>query len=95
MSNYALTLISKPKDDGSYQYSTSIWQDGPDREARSQVRERNFQNEAELTQQMNALIGSSGDANNMLPLLHAKGSFVIPANVSISDEQAESFGWIL
>jgi hypothetical protein len=90
MKPYILTLIAKHNDDGSYQYSTSIFYACGD----GLSQQKSFDNEQEFSWYVNSLFGGPGDLNNVLPRLKREGEFRIDHAIKMSDRQAMQFGWV-
>jgi hypothetical protein len=90
MKKYLLTLIAKLNENGSYQYSTSIFE-VKEIVTGGQARQKDFGSDAELIREFNASVGDGGDLNNILPKLHQRGSFDV--EVFMSDVHAAKFGW--
>lgn len=91
MKTYTLTLFAKPKDDGSYEYSLSIWEN---RGIGSLAREMNFESESLLRRRINPVLPGGGDINNILPQLKRDGDYWFPFAMPMSDQQAANLGWL-
>jgi len=90
MNPYMLTLIAKHNDDGSYQYSTSIFNAC----GVGVSQQKYYDNEMEFSWYMNSLFGGPGDLNNVLPRLKRDGEFRLDHAIKMSDRQAAQFGWV-
>ena len=89
MKTFTLTLHAKRKSDGTYDYSLNIWEnrDNPSSEM-------NFESEALLRQQLDAVLPDGRDANQILPQMRQDGDYWFPFTMPMSDAQAANLGWM-
>jgi hypothetical protein len=89
MKTFTLTLYAKRKSDGTYDYSLNIWENrgGP-------TTEMNFESEALLRQQLDAVLPDGRDAHQILPQAQRDGDYWFPFTMPMSDAQAANLGWM-
>ena len=89
MKIFTLTLYAKRKSDGTYDYSLNIWENrgGP-------TTEMNFESEALLRQQLDAVLPDGRDAHQILPQAQRNGDYWFPFTLPMSDAQAANLGWM-
>jgi|SRR5215469_7742655 len=89
MKTFTLTLYAKRKSDGTYDYSLNVWENRGNLST-----ETNFESEALLRQQLDAVLSDGGDANQVLPQAKQEGDYWFPFTMPMSDAQAANLGWI-
>jgi hypothetical protein len=90
MKTFTLTLVAKLKKDGTYACSLSVWEN---RCTGSLASEINFESEALLSQQVNAVLPNVGELSHILPLSQREGDYWFPFTMPMSDAQAANLGW--
>lgn len=90
MKNFTLTLYAKRRSDGTYDYSLNVWENRP---TDSFADATNFESQALVTQQLEAVLPVDGDAKFMTPEAASKGEYWFPFTMPMSEEQAANLGW--
>jgi hypothetical protein len=88
MKTFTLTLYAKRKSDGTYDYSLNIWENRG-----SAASETNFESDAFLRQQVDAVLPYAKDGNQTLPEAQQDGDYWFPFTMPMSDAQAANLGW--
>jgi hypothetical protein len=91
MKTFTLTLYAKRKSDGTYDYSLNVWEN---RGTGSLATEMNFESEALLRQELDAMLPDGRDANQILPQMQRAGDYWFPFTMPMSDAQAANLGWL-
>jgi hypothetical protein len=91
MKTFTLTLYAKRKSDGTYDYSLNVWENCG---TGSLASDMNFESEALLRQQLDAVLPDGRDANQILPQLQRNGDYWFPFTLPMSDAQAANLGWM-
>ena len=90
MKNFTLTLYAKRKSDGTYDYSLKVWEN---RATGALAATANFESNALLTHQFNAVLPIGGDLNLVDSEAETAGEFWFPFTMPMSEEQAANLGW--
>jgi hypothetical protein len=91
MKNFTLTLFAKRRKDGTYEYSLNVWEN---RGTGSLASEMNFESEALLKHQVDAVLPNGADASHILPQVQGCGDYWFPFTMPMSDAQAANLGWL-
>lgn len=89
MKTFTLTLYAKRKSDGTYDYSLNVWDNGG-----NLGQEMNFESQAFLSQQLDAVLPDGGDAHQVLPQAQRSGDYWFPFTMPMSEAQAANLGWM-
>lgn len=89
MKNFTLTLYAKRKSDGTYDYSLNICENRG-----SSATEMNFESEALLRNQLDAVLADGKNAHQILPQAQRDGDYWFPFTMPMSDAQAANLGWM-
>jgi len=89
MKTFTLTLYAKRKSDGTYDYSLNVWENRG-----NHGQEMNFESEALLRQQLDAVLPDGRDAHQILPQAQREGDYWFPFTMPMSEAQAVNLGWI-
>jgi len=89
MKTFTLTLYAKRKSDGTYDYSLNVWENRG-----NLANEMNFESEALLQQQLDAVLPDGRDAHQILPQAQRAGDYWFPFTMPMSEAQAANLGWM-
>ncbi|HEX3471173.1 MAG TPA: hypothetical protein VHT28_08305 [Silvibacterium sp.] len=90
MKTFTLTVVAKPKEDGTYEYLLNVWEN---RGTGSLAAEMNFESEA-LKQGVNTALPGGAHVSNVVPQVQREGSYWFPFVMPMSDAQAANLGWL-
>jgi hypothetical protein len=91
MKTFTLTVYAKRRKDGNFEYSLNVWENNG---SGSLANEMNFESEALLKQQVDAMLPNGGDVSHILPQVQREGDYWFPFTMPMSDAQAANLGWL-
>ena len=91
MRTFTLTLYAKRSSDGNYECSLNVWEN---RNAGNLAAETNFESEASLRQQIEAVLPIGQDANTIPTEAQRAADYWFPFTMPMSDAQAANLGWL-
>jgi hypothetical protein len=91
MKTFTLTLYAKRKNDGTYDYSLNVWEN---RCTGSLASEMNFESEALLKQEVDAVLPDGRNPSHILPQAQRAGDYWFPFTMPMSEAQAANLGWL-
>jgi hypothetical protein len=91
MKTFTLTLYAKRKSDGTFDYSLNVWENCG---TGSLAPEMNFESEALLKHEVDAVLPDGRNASHILPQAQRNGDYWFPFTMPMSEAQAANLGWL-